>query len=206
MCPCTAIITPTTVGQHAIGPSTARTTDVRQLRAGEEHLVRQVFEGLSHDARFMRFHAPTPRLTSAALRALATVEDGSRGALVALADGGAVGLAQWARDPACARRAEMAMAVVDAHQGRGIGRALVTRLAEVLVHQGIQELVCLVHHENARVRGMLHRLGASRVPDGALVLPVAALNGEAGRTGVMLPWSDAVPGPRTPASGPTRRR
>ncbi len=185
--------------------TTTPTTRIRPLRPGEEHLVRQVFEGMSLGARFMRFHSPTPRLTAATLRALATVEYGVRGAVVALVNGRAVGLAQWVRDPEHARRAELALAVADAHQGVGLGRTLVARLAEELPAQGIHELACVVHHENQRVRHTLRRLGARREPGGALVVPVTALFGEAEATAVVLPWTDAVPGPRTPAGDSARR-
>lgn len=185
--------------------TTTPTTRIRPLRSGEEHLVRQVVEGMSLGARFLRFHAPTPRLTAATLRALASVEEGVRGAVVALVDGRAVGLAQWARDPAHSRRAELAIAVADAHQGVGLGRTMVARLAEEMPAHAIHELVCLVHHENDRVRQTLRRLGARREPEGALVLPVTALLGDAERTGIVLPWTDAVPGPRTPAGDSARR-
>lgn len=194
MCPCADTTTTVTT-------TTSAAAVIRPLLAGEEHLVREVFDGLSSDARYLRFHTPTPRLTDAALRSLATVEKGVRGAMVALVGGHAVGLAQWARDPARPQRAELAMAVADAHQGRGNGRALLTRIAEEVAAHGIDELVCHVHHENARVGRMLRRLGARRAADGVLVVPVALLNGEARAMSAVLLWTDAVPGPRTPAGG-----
>lgn len=213
-CPTTSPDLPTDLRPEPRPELLSEAVDIRPLAEHDAHLVSEVFEGLSPLSRFLRFHTPTPRLSRTLVQALAAVSDGARGAFVALDGGRAVGLAQWARDPGCATRAELAVAVVDAHQGHGVGRRLLGALAEAMPAQGIHELVCVVHSENRLVAQALRRAGAHRDPDGSLVIRVAharsalraAPKGKAPASAVVLPWADAVPRPRTPAGGEQQRR
>lgn len=174
---------------------------LRPLGAGETHLVQDVFDQLSERSRFLRFHVPTPRLTLAARRRLATVDGLERSAVVALSGRRAVGMAHWARYGEDPTVAELAVAVADRYQRGGLGRALVAAAATDAASVGVTHVACVVHPENHRVVRALRRLGAVPRPDESdesdeLILRVRALAGighrreESGR-GTMATWSTA---------------
>jgi GNAT superfamily N-acetyltransferase len=155
------------------GPDPApEAIQVRSLRPGQEEVVRRVLGQVSDEGRFQRFHTPTPRLTAGLVRALASAEEGTSGAVVAYHGDHPVGHAQWTRHPYVSLQAEAAVVVADAYQGVGIARRLMAALAEICRCHGVTELACHVHHENRRVREALHRRGARRAADGVLVLSV----------------------------------
>jgi GNAT superfamily N-acetyltransferase len=97
------------------------TVCVRDLRPGETETVERVFEGLSANSRYLRFHAPVPRLTASMRAALADVRRGVT--LVAVRDGVPLGIARLI--PTGPGQGELAVEVVDAAQRRGVGTALV---------------------------------------------------------------------------------
>ena len=104
---------------------------VRPLRRDEAELLDTVFAGLSPQSRHLRFHSPIPRLTAPVRRALLAVDGRDHVALVAvLARGEPVGIARLIRDRLRLDEAEIAFEVVDAWQRRGVGRLLLTALAE----------------------------------------------------------------------------
>ena len=179
-------------------------TTIRALSPDEDAYVQQVFDGLSPHARFLRFHVPTPRLSRRWRAALATVDAGHRYASLALVDGRAVGLAQWVRDPHHPARADVSVAVVDAHQRRGLARLLMADLAGQAARHGIEEFSAWVHPENRLVLRLLAGLGARPGPAGheERLVPVhrfAAVPGIPGdpRGDVVVPFPRGVRRPRT---------
>src|SRR5690606_33777584 len=135
---------------------------LRPLQPGEREAVERFFAGVSAESRTLRFHAAVP--VTAGLIDLAT----SGHALVAEAGGEIVAVGSYyrLRDP---RRAEMALAVHDAHQGRGIGTALLERLAEDAREEGIERFVAVVMAGNTRMLDVLRDIGFSmtrRLADG----------------------------------------
>ena len=161
------------------------------MRHGEEHLIRSVVEASSPDSRFQRFHTPVPVVPARLVSALSRVAPGEREIVVALLRGRAVGQAEWTRTEDPYPRAEIAALVADAHQGHGIGRALVARVAERAWGAGLREAVLYVRPENRKVRQALGRRGAITVAD-TCVLPLRAL-----RPHPVVRWEGAVPRPRT---------
>ena len=139
---------------------------IRPLRTGEFHYVEQVFDGMSPSSRFLRFHMPVPRLTTRMRSALAAVSPGWRHGAVALVEDRAVGLAQWVRDEADPRTAEVSLAVADAYQGRGIGGQLIEFSAADAAAHGIELFSAWVHPENRPVRQMLARRPTRPGPGG----------------------------------------
>ncbi len=150
---------------------------LRPLRRGETNLVQQVFDVMSDDSRFFRFHAATPRLTQSRLTYLAEVEHRSHVAVVALVDGEAVGIARWLRLRHDPDTAELAAAVGDDFQRQGLGRALATYAAASAAVAGITHFLCSVHSAHWRLITTLRKLGARRLAEDAttFVLPVAAV-------------------------------
>jgi ribosomal protein S18 acetylase RimI-like enzyme len=133
---------------------------VRPLRSGDAATVAALFARLGDDSRRRRFGGAKPRLSERELGVLARV-DGSRHALVAYVDGDSrpAGIAHLARDGASA---EVACAVADECQGRGVGRVLLDELAALARAAGIRELRATVCGDNPRVVALASRLaGAS---------------------------------------------
>jgi RimJ/RimL family protein N-acetyltransferase len=149
---------------------------IRRLAGGELRPVLQVFEGLSERSRRLRYLGPKPRLREGELAQLVDVGCCGREAVVAAdpATGGAVGIARYVRTgPATA---EVAFEVVDAWQGRGVGRRLVEALAEVAAEHGISRLSATVAVDNKAAFALMRRLGHvewTSYEDGAYEVVVA---------------------------------
>ncbi|SDG92058.1 Acetyltransferase (GNAT) family protein [Lentzea fradiae] len=114
-----------------------RVTELNRDTAGEA--VDAVFAGLSAQSRYLRFHSPTPRLTASARRALTDVDGERHAALCARIGGTPVAIARLIRTGECGS-AEIAVAVVDLWQRRGIGRRLLEELSAVAARMGVAEL------------------------------------------------------------------
>ncbi|HJU48447.1 MAG TPA: GNAT family N-acetyltransferase, partial [Gaiellaceae bacterium] len=131
---------------------------IRRLRRGERRPVLEVFAGLSERSRGLRFLGPKPRLGE---RELATLVDvgAERQAVVAIerSTGRTVGVARFAPDGD--GTAEVAFAVVDAWQGRGVGRLLADELREVGLGVGLTHFTATVAAGNAAAAALLRRLG-----------------------------------------------
>ncbi|MFI6102027.1 GNAT family N-acetyltransferase [Lentzea sp. NPDC051213] len=113
-----------------------RVTELNRDTAPEA--VDAVFEGLSAQSRYLRFHAPTPRLTASARRVLVAVDGERHAAVCARIGGEPIGIARLIKTSECA--AEIAVAVVDLWQRRGVGRRLLEALTEVAARLGVAEL------------------------------------------------------------------
>ncbi|MDD7937956.1 GNAT family N-acetyltransferase [Actinomycetospora lutea] len=150
---------------------------VRELGTGEEQVLDDVFAGLSDQSRYLRFHSPVPRMVPAVRRALAAVDGRRHVALVAVADGEPIGIAR------CiglgSGRAELAIEVVDAWHGRGVGTLLLRALRDRAVAAGWQELSAEVLAENDAVRALLRK-----------VFPVQGVERDGAELSLTLPLVD----------------
>lgn len=133
-------------------------TRVRPLHVGEEDLVRHLLEGLSEHSRRLRFHRLMPRISDDLVRQLARLDAG-RVVLVAerrTRDGWQpVGLGHLSPDDPGV--AELAVAVLDAHQGQGVGRQLVAALVEAARDSTHERVVALVLAGNDPMLHLLRR-------------------------------------------------
>ena len=92
--------------------------------------------------------------------------------LVAEAGKRLVGVATFIRDPKAAGRAEVAFAIADALQGRGVGTRMLETLADIAREHGIQTFDAYVMHDNQRMMQCLSRLGIrSRTAAGRRYVP-----------------------------------
>ena len=108
-----------------------------------------------------------PRLPGAHRRSLADVDGHRHVAWVALVDGVPVGIARYIRTEH--HTAELAFEVADAHQGRGIGSALVDAVTTVARDHGIRYLEATVEPGNRASEALLSRVGIRlRMSDGLL--------------------------------------
>jgi ribosomal protein S18 acetylase RimI-like enzyme len=104
---------------------------------------------LSPESRARRFNGAKPSLSERELATLARVDAQSH-SLVAWVDGDPepAGFAQLVRDADRWTYAEVAFAVADAYHGRGIGSALVDRLAADARAAGITHLTATIQGSN----------------------------------------------------------
>jgi acetate---CoA ligase (ADP-forming) len=104
------------------------------------------FEGLSDRSLYLRFHGH-PSVDERLVRPVLEPDWAERGALVGTKDERVVALASYVR-LRDARTAEVAFAVADEHQGRGIATRLLERLAALAGAVGIEEFVAEVMPDN----------------------------------------------------------
>ena len=131
---------------------------IRGLRNGDTATVSALFERLGERSRERRFCGAKPRLSEVELANLARV-DHEHHVLVGYVDGDPqpIGIARLVRT---GTSAEIAFAIADAHQSRGIGSTLAGELAADARAAGITELVATVCGDNPRVMALLERLGS----------------------------------------------
>jgi protein lysine acetyltransferase len=132
-----------------------RSLIVRPLRHGDVRPVVAVFARLGDESRRARFNGAKPCLSRADLRQLAAV-DSTHHALVAYADGDPqpVAIARLVRD---GRSAEIAFAVADDYQNRGIGSALASELLADARAAGITEITAVASSTNSAAVALLRR-------------------------------------------------
>jgi acetyl coenzyme A synthetase (ADP forming)-like protein len=126
---------------------------IRPYLAADRPSVETFFDRLSDESRGLRFHSGGARVSPD------TIDLATAGwALVAELGGRIVGLASYyrLRDP---ERAEMAIAVDDAEQGRGIGTALFEKLSRDARREGVHRFLALVLASNRNMLDLLHGLG-----------------------------------------------
>ena len=131
---------------------------IRALRDGDTEAVATLFARLGERSRERRFCGAKPRLSEIELATLARV-DRDRHVLVGYADGDPepVGIARLVRD---GDSAEIAFAVADAYQSRGVGSVLAGELAADARAAGITQLTATVCGDNPRMLALLKRLGS----------------------------------------------
>ena len=134
---------------------------VRPIVPADREPLADAFDRLSDRSRHQRFLAPKPRLSARELDYLTDVDHVSHEALVAIDEttGDIVGVGRYATDGAGGAAADMALAVVDAWQRRGIGHALAVRVVERARANGITRLTGTALADNLLVRTLLDRLG-----------------------------------------------
>jgi acetyl coenzyme A synthetase (ADP forming)-like protein len=134
------------------------TLTTRPVRVEDATEMARFFSNLSLESRVFRFFAAVINADSSIQR-MVNVDYTSSYGLVALVGAHAqiVGHAMYVKtDP---RKAELALAVADAYQGRGLGTILLGQLAEAAAAAGIDVLEAVVRPENHRMLQMLRESG-----------------------------------------------
>ena len=145
------------MGLHQSGAMHAeviRGITIRPLRSGESSVIQSVFDQLGPTSRLLRFGGAKNVLTGPELGQLSRV-DGSHHVLVAVVAGAPVGIARLVRDGA---EAEVAIAVADEWQHRGVGTLLADRLAADARAAGIERLRATMHAENRASLALIQRM------------------------------------------------
>ena len=134
------------------------TLSVRPIRPDDEPALATFFSSLSLESRVLRFFAAVANADASA-KSMANVDYRQRYGIVAAAgpEGELVGHAMYAAIGP--RKAELALAVADAYQGRGLGTILLGQLAEAAASAGIDVLEAVVRPENHRMFEVLRQSG-----------------------------------------------
>jgi acetyltransferase len=117
---------------------------------------------LSLTSRVQRFFAPLPRLP-ASMRDAVARGDPSQHFVVVAHGASIVGLGQYTTDPD-RPRCEVALAVADDWQGRGLGRRLLERLLADAARAGLREAVLETSTDNRAMRSLARRAGFGLMP------------------------------------------
>jgi acetyl coenzyme A synthetase (ADP forming)-like protein len=136
------------------------TVAVRPIRVEDAADLSRFYSDLSLESRVFRFFAAVVNADSSVQR-MVHVDYKSTYGLVAVAGAAAqiVGHAMYVEIQP--RKAELALAVADAYQGRGLGTILLGQLAEAAAEAGLDVLEAVVRPEN---HTMLHMLRESGFP------------------------------------------
>lgn len=146
---------------------------IRELRPGEPAVIDRIFAGLSEHSRYLRFHAPVPRLTGTYRRALAHVDSTHVTLVAELGEdhhpGTPVGMVRLVQlRPG---HAELSVEVVDAMHRRGVGTSLLRAAARRPTVAGLRTAEASVLAGNRPVLRLIQGVFADAVFafDGPLV-------------------------------------
>jgi RimJ/RimL family protein N-acetyltransferase len=135
---------------------------VRPITPVSKPLIAAAMKRLSPESIRRRFFGPRRDLSELELHRLTAMDGWNQYALGACARGTdgtpeGIGVTRFVRTPDHSNTAEIAITVVDAYQGRGIGKALVARLADAATARGIRQLHAIVLPDNAAIIGLIQR-------------------------------------------------
>jgi RimJ/RimL family protein N-acetyltransferase len=136
---------------------------LRPIVPEDEPLLHEAVASMSERTVYFRFFSPIKRMSDALAHRLAVVDYNDRFALVATTTRPAgkeriVGVARYDRAPQT-DVAEVAVAVIDEFQRRGLGSVLLAELARVAKTHGISTFQLIVLPENREMLGLLRNMG-----------------------------------------------
>jgi RimJ/RimL family protein N-acetyltransferase len=139
--------------------------EIRPIEPRDKADLASALEQSSSEAIYRRFLSPRGPLSAAELRYLTEVDHHDHEALVAVdpESGRGVGVARYVRDPKRRGSAEIAFAVLESWQGRGVGKALMRRLADRAREEGISRFTALMLAHNSPMQHLLAELGPTHV-------------------------------------------
>ncbi len=138
---------------------------LRPVQPDDKHLLSVGMEHLSPQSRYFRFFRPLPEIPPNLLRQFTEIDHVNHEAIGALDVSGAdpvpVGVARYIRSPEEKAAAEVAVTVVDSHQGRGLGTLLLAAIAHAAVANGIDQLEAVVLSGNTKMLQVFRELAAT---------------------------------------------
>jgi GNAT superfamily N-acetyltransferase len=140
--------------------SGASTLDVRPIDPSDRERLVGLVGRMSPNSRRMRFWGPVNRLSSGQLDYFVNVDHDSRDALVAMHHDDIVAVARYDGTVAT-REAEVALAVDDEWQRRGIGRQLMQRLAGLARVRDFDLLIANILPENRAALALVRDIAPS---------------------------------------------
>jgi GNAT superfamily N-acetyltransferase len=160
--------------------------EIRPVEPTDKQALLAAFERLSERSRYRRFLAPQGRLSPAELRYFTEVDHHDHEALMAIepGTGEGLGVARYVRSADDPSSAELAVAVIDDWQQRGVGTSLTGALADRARAEGITTFTAVLLAENEQMLGLLEELGRARVTNRergtvelSVELPAGAVDG-----------------------------
>ena len=136
---------------------------LRPIVPEDEPLLHEAVAAMSERTVYFRFFSPIKRMSDALAHRLAVVDYNDRFAIVATTHNPTskeriVGVARYDRALGT-DVAEVAVAVIDEFQRRGLGGQLLAELARVGRAHGIRTFSLIVLPENGEMLGLLRRMG-----------------------------------------------
>lgn len=138
------------------------TVEIRQATRRDADAVREFLDGLSHDARWLRYHSPVPVVREWMVDAVVANDHRTREALLAIAGGRVVGVAEWGKETPGARDAHVAIVVHDDFRRRGVARELMRHLAASGRAHGIEAFAASVLSVNRPTMNLIQHLAPQR--------------------------------------------
>lgn len=132
---------------------------IRPIRPDDAELVRAFFEHLGPESRYYRFFQVKETLEPHEIEHFVNVDYDDRMALVALHEGEMIAVGRYDRERGHSDRAEVAFAVVDDQQGRGLGTRLLELLTTYARSQGIKGFRAFVLGENRQMMRVFRNSG-----------------------------------------------
>jgi GNAT superfamily N-acetyltransferase len=153
----------------------ARAT-LRPIAPEDGPVVAASFERLSDESRYRRFFTLQESLLPAQVAYLVNVDHHDHEAIIAIdpSSGDSLGIARYIRSKEDRHIAEVAVTVADDWQRRGLGRALLARLASRARREGVQRFSAVVMSSNPAAVNLLKDIGdtQSRCDSGEVELVV----------------------------------
>jgi ribosomal protein S18 acetylase RimI-like enzyme len=138
---------------------------VRAIRPSDKEGLLHLFKALSPRSVYSRFLYPKKDVSPEQLAYFTELDFKSHVALVVTVgpnkEQEIVGVGRYILDDADGgpKSAEVALAVADEHQNRGIGHALLTRLAELGKSQGVERFEAIVHKNDEALLHLFEHSG-----------------------------------------------
>ncbi|MFP3913646.1 MAG: GNAT family N-acetyltransferase [Actinomycetota bacterium] len=132
---------------------------IRPIRSDDDGRMTDLFEGLGPESRYFRFFRVKDSLDPEEIRYFTDVDYEHRMALVALSRDRIIGVGRYDvldEDPSTA---EVAFAVADEHQGRGVGTELLQLLTSYARGHGVKRFRAFVLPENRQMMRVFRNSG-----------------------------------------------
>jgi GNAT superfamily N-acetyltransferase len=157
---------------------------LRAVRPEDKPLFARGWERFGDDSRYRRFMGAKRRLSTSELAFFTELDHVDHEAIGALdpETGEGLGVARYMRDPRRPHAAEAAVSVIDAMQGLGLGRVLLTRLTYRAAQNGIRCFTAALLTGNHSMLRLFEKLGT---------VTVTGRNGAETEIDVELPLSDS---------------
>jgi len=137
----------------------ARAVSIRVATPDDKEKLRRMFSRLSSKSIYRRFHHPYQRVPEQMLDLMLDVDHHDKESLVAVAKEEIVGQAMYVK-LADSGDAEVAFVIEDEWQSKGLGKLLLSEIAEKAQRRGISTFTGQVLGENRRVLGLLNAVFA----------------------------------------------
>jgi RimJ/RimL family protein N-acetyltransferase len=131
---------------------------MRPISETDAPLLRDLFDRMSPQTRYYRFHSPVQKVSNRWLEHLTHVDHCAREALVGFVAGEIVGVARYAAMPDDPTTAELAIVVADAWQRHGIATVLLRELGQMAAARGVVRWTGSVIAENRAVVALIDAL------------------------------------------------